>query len=736
MKKSKTSLRSPASHDFRLALKSLLPVAAVSLVVFAALIPVSTAAVSDSSIFNVNFTHDQLKFRFCADAMIPFVCAASLITGAAVGLRLFSFMQDRRRSAFYFSLGITRRVLYLTRMAAGLIALLVTSVIPAVISLILNIRALGAYDGIYQYFAMFCLALILQEIAGMLIGAAGCFLSGTSGESAAAALTLGAAPSVVIYLANVLMKTFMWGNVYGAVKYSGESVRQGLLNGLSEFNPAFFSLDWLKDYNSFSRSMDQMNPDAAAPVPALAWAAALAVIFVLLGILFDKYRAERSGQSGLFRFTNILELLIWPAAAFAVILGVLGSIGAAAAAAAASCGLLVVYSVLAGALFMKNGTMKSRLAVCAVLCASVFAGAVCAGTGGFRLAYRIPDASDVESVEISYVGDPSLMPGQCSIIQNGSSLYYSGTVSLSSEEAIKAAEKLDSMMISRGREALGTADDFADTVLPYDIEIRYKTGSGTVERYYDRVRASDLAEFLSLDNTKELSDLESGVVKGDRSDSLWNSEAFANGSIYISNSCMTDVRLVTLTDDNRKNLLRCLADDLSNMSADERFHPSQDQTGFIYFTLNGESDTDTFKTGSASAKVYLTAGFTETIALLTQWNALPGASAPDPQSVESVTLQKFDPYSGMNKLSSPLSLFFSEYRSDSGNEFLTGSDFGTRPEINDKDQISQLMAASVSSAYMDDGGCLIAVKLAGSADYIYRYIPLDREPDFIKDKLN
>ncbi|MGI6205197.1 MAG: hypothetical protein ACOYJI_01020 [Anaerovoracaceae bacterium] len=736
MKKSTASSHSPAAHDFRLALKSLIPVIAVALVIFAALIPVSTAAIPDSSIFNINYTHEQLKFRFCSENTIPFVCAAALLTGAAIGLRLFSFMQDRRRSAFYFSLGIPRSRLYITRAGAGLIAVLITAVIPSVISLILNIRALGAYDSIYKYFIMFTLALVLQEIAGMMLGAAGCFLSGTSGESVAAALTLGAAPTVAIYLANVLMKTFTWGSVYGAVKYSGEAVKEGLLTSLSDFNPAFFSYGWLQDYNSFSRTMDTMDPDPVNAAPVAAWFAVLAVVFVLLGILFDRYKAERSGLSGLFKFTNILALIVWPAASFAVVLDVLKNTGTAISTAAAVCCMILVYAVLAGAVFLRNGTFKSRTLGCVALCAVVF---VCLGTaasGGFGLSYRIPDVSDVESVEISYTGDPSLIPGECSIIQNGNSLYYSGTVELSSDDAIETAEELDKTMIERGREDLKSADDFGGTVLPYDIEIRYKTSSGTIERYYDRVRASDLAEFLKLEDGSELMNMISSVVKGDKSDSLWNSEAFASGEIYVSNSYMTDVRHITLTQENRDLLLQSIASDLSEISADSRYHPQSDQTGFIYFTLNGESDTEQFAVGSASTKVYLTDEFTATNALLASWNALPDSTAIDAQQVDSIMIQKFDPYSGMNELSSPISLFFSEYRSESSDEFLTGSDFGTRPQITDKDQISQLLSASVSSAYMDDGGCLIAVKPAGSTYYIYRYIPLDSEPDFIKEKIN
>ena len=98
-------------------------------------------------------------------------------------------------------------------------------------------------------------------------------------------------------------------------------------------------------------------------------------------------------------------------------------------------------------------------------------------------------------------------------------------------------------------------------------------------------------------------------------------------------------------------------------------------------------------------------------------------------------IQKFDPYSGMNRMDSPLSLFFSEYRTGSDGDFVIGQDFGLRPQFTDQESIGQLAAASVSSAYMTDAGCLALFEMK-SGDDLYRYIPMEAEPDFIKDKIN
>ena len=54
------------AHDVRQDLRRVWPVVLIGLVAFAVLLPVSTAALSKSSIFNLDFTHDQLKFRLFA----------------------------------------------------------------------------------------------------------------------------------------------------------------------------------------------------------------------------------------------------------------------------------------------------------------------------------------------------------------------------------------------------------------------------------------------------------------------------------------------------------------------------------------------------------------------------------------------------------------------------------------------------------------------------------------------
>ena len=140
-------------HDFLLVMKQSRGLLLLGLIVFAVLFPVSTCAVPDTSIFNVDYTHQQLKFRFCADEVLPLIQAASVIFGAACGMRLFGFLTDRNRTSFYMSLGLKRKKLYGNRLAAGFAVIAVSIALPVLASAALNCSALGRYDGLLSYAA-------------------------------------------------------------------------------------------------------------------------------------------------------------------------------------------------------------------------------------------------------------------------------------------------------------------------------------------------------------------------------------------------------------------------------------------------------------------------------------------------------------------------------------------------------------------------------------------------------
>lgn len=735
----RSTLSSEAGHDFAVVIKKLSMITLLALAVMAVLIPLSTSAVSEFSIFNVEYTHQQLKFRFAAENAAVFAGYAAFLAGAASGLSLFSFVLDRRRSAFYFSLGLSRAQLYIIRITAGALTLFAVTAIPVAVSVILNIKALGGYEGMPAYAAAFFTALFLQSLCGLLIFAAACQLAGTIQEALLAGATLAAAPSVCAFFINALMKNFTWGNTFGASTYAMAEVRPSLIKLTADWNPVFMAQSSMEKYNSFSREMSQTYPDAVHTAPFLIWIVIIALGAMIAGALFNAYKAERSGIEGLFKFTHWLICSVWPLGAFAVCMEYTQMLAPSVSCAVSAAAAAAVYAVMQRLLRYREKSRFSAAKGCAALAAVTAVSAAAAFTGGAGMFYSIPDAADTQSVRIVYNGQLSFMPAQSGLTSNGKAKYYSGRVTLESDECISEVCDIDSMLQKQGRIKLksGSFDDFSETALPYDIHITYDLESGKkTERYYDRITAAGLAKLLELCDTEELKQQEADVVKGTLSGTLWNSASFSDGDVYLADGWLLNIKKLDLSADYRKQLQDAIASDINSLSADDIYHPQADVKAQLMFTMNGEDALADLAEDNASSVVYVTDKWKNTEDLLESWSVMPEEQAPGESGVFSdVLIQKFDPYSSMNGMKSPVSLFFGQYFSSSAEDFILRRDFGNRPEINDSGQISELAAASRGAYYMDGGGYLLAFKVAGSDSYVYRFLPYDDAPEFIKSKM-
>ena len=485
--------------------------------------------------------------------------------------------------------------------------------------------------------------------------------------------------------------------------------------------------------------MSQTYPDAVHTAPFLIWIVIIALGAMIAGVLFNAYKAERSGIEGLFKFTHRLICAVWPLGAFAVCMEYTQMLAPSVSCAVSAAAAAAVYAVMQRLLRYREKSRFSAAKGCAALAAVTAVSAAAAFTGGVGMFYSIPDAADTQSVRIVYNGQLSFMPVQSGLTSNGKAKYYSGRVTLESDECISEVRDIDSMLQKQGRIKLksGSSDDFSETVLPYDIHITYDLRSGKkTERYYDRITAGGLAKLLKLCDTSEMKRYETDVVKGALSGTLWNSAAFSDGDVYLADGWLLNIKKLDLSADYRKQLQDAIASDINSLSADDMYHPQADVKAQLMFTMNGEEALADLAEDNASAVVYVTDNWKNTETLLESWGVMPAEQAPGESGVFSdVLIQKFDPYSSMNGMKSPVSLFFGQYFSSSAEDFVLRRDFGNRPDINDSGQISELAAASRGAYYMDGGGYLLAFKVAGGDSYVYRFLPYDDAPEFIKSKM-
>lgn len=733
------------SHDTRVAFRNLLPTALIFLILYIVAMAVSTAAIPDISIFSLDYTHDQLKFRFWADALTYPVVIGTVVFGAACAFASFRFLLIKTQSTSYLSLPITRAKMYITRVVASAIVMVGVLLIALLVTLVLNIIALGTWEGEFVQFLYIFFGLVVCAFVGYSISLLAVLLAGTQLEAVLLSIGLLVLVSVVCWGLNVVMDWLLVGNAAGEYLINTQTqVAPSLLESLASCNPLLFFVDAAAAHQTFMvihPVYAPVSPDWFLPI---VWLVFSIVLSIVCNWLFVGRRGERAGMAGLcmpltFVFSFVLALAI-----FAIVFFLLASLNVPSAIIAGIvCFVLVSFLMLAGPLKGENAPRKrivqvlgSEVIVLAVIMA-------CIGFGGLGYASKVPNQEDVSSVEMSYVGSPVYLATKFdSASASANSYYVSGSYSYTNAEDIALISNVHSQLISTGHATCKTDTvEFGKTVVPYDIVLTYTLKDGsTITRYYDRARMDELYQLLALDDSSALATLRSVVVGGnvDGLDATAAStiagsmtgQAFSSGNIYLSDALYTDPLLLNCTDTARKELLDALAKDISKQSSKDRYEPDANCLGVLMFSSDGENDSASFSYQMENSIVYITSSFKNTLAWLKDKGLSKGLGI-DVSQIASLSFEKYDPYQGMNDAStSPHGQIFFGYHSDNSDNFISAPDFGVRFETKEKKQIKELVPLMRNTYFLGAGGYQVCATLKnGSSTYLF--IPQSIAPDWL-----
>ncbi|MCR5666934.1 MAG: hypothetical protein K6G01_08895 [Eubacterium sp.] len=714
------------SHDFKYVLKAHLAFILVGLCLFFILIPFTTAGIPDDSIFNINTTHNQLLFRFIGDDFVTVVYAAYLVFAFLLAIFSFSFLIDLKQVTLYFSIGLSRGKLFASRYLTGLIGLFVTIFFPMTLSYVLNRKALGNCDGMGSSYLYLTFGLLLFGLIIYTLTALCTTLSGTISETLIYCLLFFFGMSVLFYVCNRLFIKLVWGNAYMAVTYLGNSVLDSFLNLTMRYNPVLFFYPNLKEHYYYYRELDSTAISYDGGFALLLWAVLLVVLILLCIMSLKKRAAEQAGTIGRKKPLIYLCMLISEFAVFAI-----GTLTFWEGNHVMAVIIAVFFAVIVNCLWhkalYKRALPKGKLMTISCTLTLIVPILTTCGitTIANQAASSLPDASRIQMASVTYVGNPSYLATTANGSSNDSSFYMDSQYSYENTDEIESILSLHQEMISLNMADLETDDsDFTQTVVPYDIQITYTLKDGNTKTwYYDRASLSILEDFLALDETTTVSEQIASVLDNSLEESTPSSTAFAEGDIYLSDIWFSDPCYLDITDEARGQLLSALKTDLLSMSVEERYFPDEDALGVLFFTTSGETDLDTFAYHLGNASVYITSAYTNTIAFLEE-NHLMDLMTFEGE-IESITLQEYDPYGGVvNGRTEPLSNLFLSYKSDDVDSFVVKEDFGSKQAITDPDQISELVSQMRSVYNMTRSGYLAAVKISGSDDYIYKYLPM------------
>ena len=743
-------------HDFAVVLRQLVPVLLVALAAFAVAMPVSTSAIPDVSVFNVEYTHDQLKYRFWLDDLTLVVVLGSALFGLALGVRAFRFLLVKHEVTAVLSLPLPRAQLFATRLAACVACIVVGIGVPLAASLVANIAALNVWPGLFEQFAYVLCGLVLTAAVACAVGIVACALAGTVAEAAAFAVAVLAAVTAAAWSVNAMMDYLLVGNAAGEYLHGGGAqVAPSLLEGLAAANPLLFFWQEAIDHQAFQVMHPTYYPVAGNWLLVAAWLVVTAAVCVLGLFMVRRRKGEKAGIAGLSTVLSAVVGFVVGLAAFGVTFTLLAALNVPAAVVAA----FVVFWLVSLVLFrgpLRGRTPLSRtLAVMGGETAVLACVLVCLATGGLGYSAAVPAAEQVASVSVSYPGSPVYTAARFDAANAGDGSYYvNAQYELDDADAIETVRGVHEQLVATGGQTLdGGAEGFGSTVVPYDVVVRYTLNDGSqLVRYFDRATYDELSALTQLDATQEVRELARATVSGDTSflteeqgSGIAQSsarQAYALGDIYISDRLYANPQLLNCDAAARGQLLAALAEDVEAQSVEDRYHPAGACRGVLMFTQAGQTDAESFAYNIGNAVIYVTDEFSNTLAWLedqglSQYLTVSGTAdsaaetAAQAQLVESMTFQRFDPYEGMNDPEDPRSAYFMGYRATADTQFIATKDFGTKFTTEDASQIAELLPLARNAYFMDGGGYLVSCKLAGADVWTYLFIPADDAPEWL-----
>lgn len=706
----------------------------VGIVVFMILIPFFTAGLPGDSVFNIEVTHDQLKFRLINEnALVP-VMAASLIMGLITGSSMFRFMHDKKETTIFFSMGITRTQMFVNRMSVAFAMLAAMTAIPMALSVALNISALGQYQGLIRNAVFLWTGLFLMTAVSCVVAVIMCILSGNLMEMMVYWVCGMSAPTVICSGINILMKKLYWGNAWGMTAYSGtEQIRESLVETFSFINPVLFFKKELETHFQFMRPLSTDVPEEVSWLITGGWLLALAVITAAAWLLLRNWKAENAGITGNSTLPAEMTAAFTGFIMFTIVFSYLFDYNAWLSAAA---GLIVFTAThmfwkkagLFGRIKRRNQIISGliQLSVIAVLCV-VFATGFLGGTE------RFIKNSETAQIKVNYTGDPSYLYEEASGSSTGHGYYVVSHLELHDAESIDKAKELHMMFEEAGKQKMKDSDNPEEVVVPYDISFSYMENDGTEHTwYYDRASFGQLERMLEIEELSEVKTGQKGLFEALGADSMQvlTKQAYDSGTVYITDLYLSETYELTLGEDMRSQLLSAIGEDMSQMTLEERYFPEEKTEAVLMFSQTGEDDSRYFAYHLDNAFLYLTGRYENTLKWLEENELLQYIQ--EEQQIESVTLQRMDPYIGINAPDYPMGMYFMSYYADSADEFMIQKDFGNKYVIDDPDKVKEVAAGLRNGYYMSRGGYLAAVKLAGQDGYRYMFLPQIYVPDFIR----
>lgn len=704
--------------------------------------------------------------------LAPLLILAVIGCSVLLGVMMFRFIASKKTVNVFYSLGITRKSLFVSKYLAGILMLVVSVALPLLFNLILNFSYLGSSWQLWSATAYYFWSFSILACFAFTVTAAVFSCVGTVAEGCFFPFVLLGSPMIVLYCLQYLMET-LFGNPYG--EYFMGYGTTDLPTSFKAFNPILFLYDGVNNLSALDAS-GKLIPSSygeGAPwvkpnfLPLVFWTLAVIAVMFLGMYLFRKRKAEICGFLGVNPVLNFLITFLLGFLGFGLVIHVAEA--KLSMALAIVIGLLVfavIYCIVDFAL-IRNGKefLRGLKKLPVHLGITLIIGIVFA-TGLFGFSTRIPELSEIQSASITVPSDSFLGLG-CSGSSYGSE-YNWGALSdmlegIEAEEDLRLVRQVHEKIIQTGDQKITANQDGVareDQFVESTIQVIYqlKNGKKLMRNYY-HVPVQAVNQLLHIEDT------EAGHVQiqkfltaplTSRYDS-WERETIQKtGAISLWSPYMEQETAIELSELQRKMLLQCIADDLTAQKAEQRYFPTQQPIGFISlqnseraigYGYTGSSSDETYRAPYVNTRegytVYLTKEMQKTIQFL-QSNGFYDRIG-QPAEVESVKIVRareeenhapehlrYDSFFFIGSWQS--SKYIEEqkksYESQGG---VYDTAFKNAVEIADAKQAQEIAARSHIAYFYGVDGYFVQVKLAGDKGYTCMFLPESAAPQYVKD---
>lgn len=339
--------------------------------------------------------------RHVDSVSMGYLCLVVGFSAMFMALHCWRFMHVKKTVNVWFSLGVTRTNLFLSRYLACAVLLIAPVLLIFAGLLIGNLIIFGSTPSLWTATVLYALTFIAIALFSFAVTTFSMCLSGASIESFLCAGCLIAFPAILFFATESLGILFLNGAPFEHAAYdilSGEIVINGMFAPNGMFLNFFAPVTYYEFYRGFEATVADgwHNPGFSYP---LFWLAAGAVMSMLSFLCFKRYKTENAaflGKNPLLVGVSCLSLsylLVFPAYLLCEDTEISKNIVFFIAII-----LFAVYFIVMSILLRNRKKVKSILAVDFAVCAVFLISCAAFATGGLGYETRIPAKEDIVSV--------------------------------------------------------------------------------------------------------------------------------------------------------------------------------------------------------------------------------------------------------------------------------------------------------------------------------------------------